>query len=66
MKKLILALLLLSWALLGAVNFGQNKVNSVPQDWSVLKTMHFDIYFPKGEDDFGKTAALMAEEIYYY
>ncbi len=66
MKKLLLALILLCYGLLTAANFGQNKVNAVPQDWAVIKTMHFDIYFPKGEDDFGKTAALMAEEIYYY
>jgi hypothetical protein len=66
MKKLIFALLILVYGLLFAQSFGQNKVNAQPQDWSELKTMHFDIYFPKGEDDFGKTAALMAEEIYYY
>ncbi|MDD2505763.1 MAG: BamA/TamA family outer membrane protein [Candidatus Cloacimonetes bacterium] len=66
MKKPLFVLILLSWVLLQAVNFGQNKVNAVPQDWAVLKTMHFDIYFPKNEDDFGKTAALMAEDIYYY
>jgi len=47
-------------------SFGQNKVNAKPQDFATLQTMHFDIYFPKGEDQFGKTVALMAEEIYYY
>lgn len=66
MKKLLFAVILFSYGWLLAVSFGQNKVNATPQDWSVIKTMHFDIYFPKGEDDFGKTAALMAEDIYYY
>lgn len=66
MKKLLIAILLLMQGLLIAQTFGQNKVNATAQDWSVLKTMHFDIYFPRGEDEFGKTAALMAEEIYYY
>ena len=69
MKKLLIAsiaILLLSQGLLFAQTFGRNKVNATVQDWSVLKTMHFDIYFPRGEDEFGKTAALMAEEIYYY
>ncbi len=66
MKKLLIAILLLIQGLLFAQTFGQNKVNATVQDWSVLRTMHFDIYFPLGEDEFGKTAALMAEEIYYY
>jgi Tol biopolymer transport system component len=66
MKKLLLLAILLCSAMLHGLSFGQNKVNAVAQDWAVIKTTHFDIYFPKGEDDFGKTAALMAEEIYYY
>lgn len=52
--------------MLFAQGFGQNKVNVTPQAWAELKSMHFDIYFPKGEEEFGKTAALMAEDIYYY
>lgn len=51
---------------LSALSYGQNKVNTGNQDWSTIQTMHFDIYFPKGEDEFGKVAALMAEEVYYY
>lgn len=66
MKKIISLWLLLTATLLGAVSYGKNKVNAVPQDWSTLSTMHFDIYFPAGEDEFGRTAALMAEDIYYY
>lgn len=67
MKKLLLPLLMLLICFtLSAQSFGKNKVNTSPQDWSVIKTMHFDIYFPKGEDDFGKTVSLMAEDIYYY
>ncbi|PKN72377.1 MAG: hypothetical protein CVU50_07330 [Candidatus Cloacimonetes bacterium HGW-Cloacimonetes-3] len=69
MKKFIYALLLLL-LLFGssahALSFGQNKVNAKDQNWSRIQTMHFDIYFPKGEDEFGKTASLMAEDIYYY
>lgn len=62
---LLLTLLCLS-SMLNAISFGQNKVNASPQEWSTIQTMHFDIYFPKGEDEFGKVAALMAEDIYYY
>ena len=49
-----------------AYSFGQNKVNYAPQEFSTIQTMHFDIYFPAGEERFGQTAALMAEDIYYY
>ncbi|MDZ4181892.1 MAG: hypothetical protein U1B83_03360, partial [Candidatus Cloacimonadaceae bacterium] len=64
-KIILLAALLIMATLAGAYNFGQNKVNAVQTDWSMIQTMHFDIYFPKGNDDFGKLAALMAEETYY-
>jgi len=68
MKRTVLIFLLLS-LLCGAgyaYTFGQNKVNAKLQDFSVIQTMHFDLYFPKGEDQFGKTVSLMAEQIYYY
>jgi len=66
MKKLIFAILVIYSGMLFAQGFGQNKVNVTPQAWAELKSMHCDIYFPKGEEEFGKTAALMAEDIYYY
>lgn len=62
----LLLLLLLSVTALHGYNFGQNKVNDGAVDWSVIQTLHFDIYFPSGHDEFGKLAALMAEETYYY
>ncbi len=66
MKIKILALLLLITCTgLAAYTFGQNKVNVVSSDWSYIQTLHFDIYFPFGYDDFGRLAALMAEETYY-
>lgn len=64
--KLFLWILLLLMACSGfAYNFGQNKVNLKPEQWSTIQTMHFDIYFPAGYPDFGKLVALMAEETYY-
>lgn len=57
---------MLLWAsILNAYNFGKNKIQAGDLKWSKIATMHFDIYFQKGEDDFGKIAALMAEEAYY-
>ena len=65
-KLRVLAFLLLLAAIyrLNAYTFGQNKVNRQPERWATVETMHFDIYFPAGEDEFGKLAALMAEETY--
>ncbi len=60
----ILLLLVLASAL-NAYSFGQNKINQVDENWSMIQTMHFDIYFAAGETAFGKLAALMAEETYY-
>lgn len=67
MKSKYIALILLLFYTVGAFAyyFGQNKVNVGDEQWSVLETMHFDIYYPKGEDEFGRLAALMAEETYY-
>jgi len=66
--KILAALLYLFLTCSGlqAYYFGQNKVNATNTKWSQIETMHFDIYFPSGNDDFGKLAALMAEETYYY
>ncbi|MDD2332731.1 MAG: hypothetical protein PHI68_08800, partial [Candidatus Cloacimonetes bacterium] len=68
MKRTFLSLYLLILSLSCAYSyyFGQNKVNTVSVDWSMIETMHFDIYFPKGNDEFGQVVALMAEETYYY
>ncbi|MFA6721151.1 MAG: hypothetical protein WCR92_07035, partial [Candidatus Cloacimonadaceae bacterium] len=65
LRYIFLLLLLLAAGACPAYYFGQNKVNLVPEEWSTLQTMHFDIYFPRGEDEFGRVAALMAEETYY-
>ena len=65
MRYILLLLLLLAAGASPAYYFGQNKVNLVPEEWSTLQTMHFDIYYPRGEDEFGRVVALMAEETYY-
>nr|MDK2850190.1 hypothetical protein [Candidatus Cloacimonadota bacterium] len=66
MKKLLCAILILCWGFSYAQTFGKNKVTATPQEFSEIKTLHYDIYYPLGEDEFGKTVALMAEDIYYY
>ncbi|MCK4956144.1 MAG: BamA/TamA family outer membrane protein [Candidatus Cloacimonetes bacterium] len=66
MKKTVFSLMiLLVIAQLPAI-FGKNKIQVEPISWSVIKTLHFDIYYEKGNDEFGKTAALLAEDAYYY
>jgi hypothetical protein len=67
MKKIIsLALLTLILSTLLAYSFGKNKVQSNKLEWNHIATLHFDIYFAKANNEFGKLAALMAEESYYY
>jgi hypothetical protein len=51
---------------LASLDFGKNKVQPRKPEWTVIHTLHFDIYYPRGADEFGKTAALMAEDAYYY
>ncbi len=63
---LILIIGVCSFSDLSAYYFGQNKVNPSYIGWSQIETMHFDIYFPSGNDEFGKLAALLSEEAYYY
>ena len=46
--------------------FGKNKVQPSKLDWSRMETLHFDIYFKTGDNEFAEIAALMAEEAYYY
>ncbi|HAN41426.1 MAG TPA: hypothetical protein DCQ12_05900 [Candidatus Cloacimonas sp.] len=65
-KRTWLLLLIVVAALsLNAYTFGQNKVNVVDSKWSMIRSMHFDLYFPAGNDDFGRLVSLMSEEIYY-
>src|SRR6056297_3405614 len=67
MKKIIwITILFVVMNLLSAYGFGKNKIQPSHLEWDHIATMHFDIYFPKGNDEFGKLAALMAEESYYY
>ncbi len=61
---LIIICLTLSLSL-NAYSFGKNKIPSGDARWSKIETLHFDIYFQRGEENFGKAAALMAEEAYY-
>ena len=64
MKKItsIIILVVLSVSLF---SFGKNKVQRKDLEWSKIKTIHYNIYFEKGKNEFGKIAALLAEEAYY-
>ncbi len=66
MKKICFTILLSLLLVSLFAAFGQNKVQLEKERWSKLESMHFDIYYPEGEDDFGQTALLTAEEAYYY
>jgi len=67
MKKNILWLLffIFIYHSVEAYTFGKNKIQPEVLKWSKIETLHFDIYFNKGDDEFGKMAALLSEEAYY-
>lgn len=66
-RVLPITIFILCFSVLGlsAQSFGQNKVNAIDANWSMIRSMHFDVYFPAGNDDFGRLVTLMAEETYY-
>lgn len=67
MRKLILiSVLLINVLFLNAQYFGRNKIQNKKEEWSEIATIHFDIYFPKGNDEFGKLISVIAEDTYYY
>ncbi len=67
MKRIILTLILLSsFLILNSFNYGKNKIQKEHLKWSKIETIHFDIYFNQGDDEFGKIVALIAEEAYFY
>ena len=67
MKKIILISLMISSVLsLFSYSFGNNKIQYKEQEWSRIETLHFDIYYPSEDHEFGEIAALVAEEAYFY
>ena len=69
-KKLILLFIV---SLLGLVTlqpvlhpFGKNKVTREVFRWKILKTVHFDVYYPAGMEDLGLYSAKIAEEGYVH
>ena len=67
MKKYSILLVLLVIILqVQGYYFGQNKIQARKINWAKMETMHFDIYFDENDPEFGKIAALMAEEAYYF
>ena len=65
-NSLIIVMMLFAITALNSVYFGKNKVQNKKMEWSMIKTMHFDIYYKKDAVEFGKIAALMSENAYYY
>lgn len=62
--NLIFCVLIISG--LNAYSYGKNKVQNKKVEWSIIETKHFDIYYKKGSDEFGKICALIAEEGFYH
>lgn len=49
-----------------AFPFGKNKVNRETFEWNIMKTIHFDIYYPFGMENLAQYAARIAEEGYVH
>ncbi len=62
--------LVLVWGLLsgpaGVFPFGKNKVNRETFRWNILRTIHFDIYYPYGMESLAEYSARIAEEGYVH
>ncbi len=46
--------------------FGKNKVNRETFRWNILKTIHFDVYYPTGMEELAARSARIAEEGYVH
>ncbi|MCX7678484.1 MAG: hypothetical protein N2316_04635 [Spirochaetes bacterium] len=56
----------LFWQISPVLPFGKNKVNRDVLEWRLLRTIHFDIYFPENAHTLARIAAQMAEEAYVH
>ncbi|MFZ4619598.1 MAG: peptidase MA family metallohydrolase [Bacteroidota bacterium] len=65
MKKMIVLVLLAASLLVSQEgNFGKNKVQYKPFNWSFIQTSHFDIYFYDGGASIANFTAVAAESAY--
>ncbi|MFC1669986.1 BamA/TamA family outer membrane protein [Spirochaetota bacterium] len=46
--------------------FGKNKVNYEDINWKVLKTIHFDIHYPRGMEEVAVKASKISEQAYVH
>ena len=46
--------------------FGKNKVNREVFRWNILRTVHFDVYYPRGMEGLARYAAVVVEEGYVH
>ncbi|MDY6969762.1 MAG: BamA/TamA family outer membrane protein [Spirochaetota bacterium] len=65
-KKLILFIVFLLFPFSVIYPFGKNKVNREVFNWNIMKTIHFDIYYPYGIEELAINAARISEEAYVH
>lgn len=69
MKRVNIFTVIAALLLLGTIStfpFGKNKVNREVFEWNILKTIHFDIYYPVGMERLARYAGRLAEEGYVF
>lgn len=65
-KIILLILIIIVSSQLFAYSFGKNKIQNSKLKWEKIESLHFDIYYPNHNKEFGKLAVLIAEEAYYH
>ena len=63
-KNISIAILFISLSLF-ATQFGKNKVQIKKDNWIQSRSLHFDVYVQKENEEFLKTAILLCENAYY-
>jgi Tol biopolymer transport system component len=48
----------------GAYPFGKNKIQRESYNWHIIRSVHFDIYYPEGMDELAARSLTIAEEGY--
>ena len=66
MRKIIIIILCLFISQLFIYPFGKNKVNYEQTNWKILKTVHFNIYYPEGMEKLALHTAKLSEEGYIH
>ncbi len=61
LRYFILLPLLLLCVSAHATEYGRNKITGIDQDWWVIHSPHFDVYYEEGSETVAESTAVIAE-----